>query len=161
MKKSYIALIVAVAIFANILILSFLLPMIGYWFGLVFFSSDTSHDNAEIEIVDYRLCEGKDGEDIIIVKYLLKNNGKDPTALGYEGNFYAYQEGIGLVECYEELPKECNYDLDDQYKNIKGGVEYYAEIAYVLEFSDKDVEILVEDYGDFSDRKKEKVFQLQ
>ncbi len=126
-----------------------------------------SGNGAEIEIDSYRLCETADGEDVIIIKYLLKNKGNEPTCLMYEGDFYTYQNGISLTEYnrYDEdgeysIPKEWNYDSDDQYKNIKGGVEYYAEVAYLLEDPVADVEVEVEDYGLFGG-KKEKVFTLK
>ncbi|MBP3391130.1 MAG: DUF5067 domain-containing protein [Clostridia bacterium] len=156
MKKSHIALIVIVAIVVavGIFICS---PFTWLFGGLVF--EITNGNSAEIEIDSYRLCEDKDGEDIIIIKYSLSNTGKQPTQLFYEGDFYVYQEGISLTEYVDELPKECDYDPEDQYKNIKGGVKYYAEIAYILEYPDKDVEVEVDDYGLFS-QNKEKTFKL-
>ncbi|MBO5852522.1 MAG: DUF5067 domain-containing protein [Clostridia bacterium] len=157
MKKSHIVLIVIVAVIATIGIL--ICSPFTWLFGGLFFEI-TSGNNVEIEIDSYRLCEDKDGEDVIIIKYLLKNDGKEPTSLFYEGDFYVYQDGVSLTEYVDELPKECNYDLDDQYKDIKGGISYYAEIAYVLEYPDKDVEVEVVDYGLF-DENKEKVFTIK
>lgn len=158
MKKSHIVLItVAVAIFVIIVAL-FTSPFALVLGGTIF--DATSGGKAKIEIDSYRLCQDKDGKDVIIIKYLLKNDGKEPTALIYEGNFSVYQEGVSLTEYYEDLPKNCDYDTEDQYKNIKSGVEYYAEIAYVLEYPDKDVEVEVDDYGIF-DGKKEKVFKIK
>ena len=134
---------------------------LGLFFGF------TEGGNAQIEIDSYRLCEDKNGEDVIIIKYLLKNKGEEPTALFYEGDFYVYQNGIGLTEytaydedADEELPEECHYDPEDQFRNIKGGAEYYAEIAYRLEDPDADVEVEVDDYG-LLDGKREKVFQIK
>lgn len=151
MKKSHIVLI-AIAIVA----VSFV-PF-AVIFGSAIFSFDC---RAEIEIDSYRLCQDADGKDVIIVKYLLKNNNKEPTALFYEGDFYAYQDGVGLNEYMEELPKECDYDLDDQYKNIKPGVEYYAEIAYILEDTTTDVIVEVDDYKFFFSKQKEKTFSIK
>ncbi len=156
MKKWHIVLIVISAIFF-IIITPIFSPITMFLFGI---ADITTGINAEVEIDSYRLCKDVDGDDIIIIKYLLKNEGKEPTSLIYEGDFYAYQNGVGLTEYTEELPKECDYDLEDQYKNIKGGVEYYAEIAYLLEYPDKDVEVEVNDYG-LSDAKKEKVFKIK
>jgi len=156
MKKRYIVLIVVAAIVVGIIALAFS-PIAVLLGGTIW--EVTSGNSAEIEIDSYRLCKDADGEDIIIIKYLLKNEGKEPTALLYEGDFYVYQNGVSLTEYYEELPKECNYDTEDQYRNVKGGVEYYAEIAYVLKYPGADVEVEVDDYGLF-DSKKEKVFKL-
>ncbi len=158
MKKRYVVLIIIGALLVNLVVLPFLSPISALWIGTIFESIDGN--NAEIEIDSFRLCEDIDGKDVIIIKYLLKNNGKEPTSLLYEGDFYVYQEGVSLVECFDELPNECHYDLDDQYKDIKGGVEYCAEIAYWLEYPDKDVEVEVNDYGLFGN-KKEKVFVIK
>ena len=161
MKKSQLVFI-AIAAICVIIVVSIFSP-ISWVLGGVFLGH-LNGSKADIGIDSYRLCQDTDGKDIIIIKYLLKNEGDEPTALIYEGDFYVYQEGISLTEFYEEdgnkLPKECNYDTEDQYKNIKGGVEYYAEIAYYLEYPDKDVEVEVNDYGLF-DKKKEKVFKLK
>ena len=108
---------------------------------------------ADIEIDSYRLCEDENGKDVIIVKYLLKNTGKENTSLIYEGDFYVYQNGVSLTECTNELPASCDYDMQDQYKNVKGGVEYGAEIAYYLESPDADVLVEVNDYGLLDDEK--------
>lgn len=132
-------------------------PVTLFFGGLIYEIS--SGISAEIDIDSYRLCKDKDGKDIIIIKYLLKNEGKEPTALFYEGDFCTYQNGIGLTEYVDELPPDCNYDPEDQYKNIKSGKEYYAEIAYLLESLENDVEVEVNDYG-FFDRKKGKVFRI-
>lgn len=155
MKKSHVVLIVIASALAGIFLFSnFFLILGGIFLDII------SGSNADIEIDSYRLCETKEGDDVIVIKYLLKNNGKEPTALLYEGDFYVYQDGVSLTECIDELPKECDYDTQDQYKNIKGGVEYYAEIAYYLESPDSDVEVEVNDYGLFDD-KEEKVFSLK
>ena len=155
MKKGYVVLIVIAAI---IVIMATVGPMVLFLGGTIW--EVTGGSSAEIEIDSYRLCQDADGEDVIIIKYLLKNEGKEPTALIYEGDFYVYQKGVSLTEYCEELPKECDYNTEDQYRNVKGGYEYYAEIAYVLEYPDEDVEVEVDDYG-LSDRKKEKVFKLK
>ncbi|MBQ7768600.1 MAG: DUF5067 domain-containing protein [Oscillospiraceae bacterium] len=152
MKKRYIVLIVVAAI---IFVLS---PVALIFTGIMI---DVNMDSkVQIEIDSYRLCENAYGDDVIIVKYLLKNDGKDATSLYYEGDFYVYQNGVSLTEYCEELPKECDYDTEDQYRNVKGGYEYYAEIAYLLEYPDGDVEVEVDDYG-WSNSKKTKVFKLK
>ena len=161
MKNSKLVLI-AIAAVCVIVIVSVLSPVVWFLGGSCF--EFVSGMKTDIEIDSYRLCQDVNGDDVIIIKYLLKNNGDEPTCLIYEGDFYVYQDGVSLTEFYTDdenkLPKECNYDAEDQYKNIKGGVEYYAEIAYWLEYPDKDVEVEVNDYGLF-DKTKEKVFKLK
>ena len=152
MKKRYIVLIVIAAV------LALLLPVALICGGIML--ELKADDAVQIEIDSYRLCESAYGEDIIIVKYLLKNNSTEATSLWYEGDFYVYQNGVSLTEYYEELPKECDYNMDDQNRNVKGGYEFYAEIAYELEDTDADVEVEVDDYG-WTDTKKVKVFKLK
>lgn len=156
MKKGHIFLIVVAAV-VGIVIVVCSSPLLLLFGGAVW--DATIGNFAQIEIDSYRLCEDQDGEEIIIIKYLLKNEGKEPTSLIWEGEFYVYQNGVGLNEYIDELPKECHYDPEDQYKNVKGGVEYYAEIAYRLEDPEGDVEVEVVDYG-LIDNKKEKVFTI-
>ena len=152
MKKRYIVLIVVVAI---IFVLS---PVALIFTGIMI---DIKMDSeVQIEIDSYRLCENAYGDDVIIVKYLLKNEGKEPTTLWNEGDFYVYQNGVSLTEYYEDIPKEWDYNMEDQNRNIKGGYEFYAEIAYLLEYPDGDVEVEVDDYG-WSNSKKTKVFKLK
>ncbi len=157
MKKGYVVLLVIAAIIVGILVVSY--SPIALLLGGTIWEA-TNGSTAEIEIDSYRLCQDAKGKDIIIIKYLLKNEGKEPTTLISEGDFYVYQKGVSLTEYYEELPKECNYDTEDQYRNIKGGVEYCAEIAYELKYPGEDVEVEVDDYGWGID-KKIKVFKLK
>lgn len=161
MKKSHlIALLAVIAAFIIIAVTvfsPFIMLMFGSLVGL------TTGVNAEVNIDSYRICQDDEGNDIIIIKYLLINDGKEPTCLCYEADCYVYQNGVSLSEYYgdeTELPKECNYDSEDQYRNVKGGVSYYAEIAYILEYPDADVEVEVNDYGWF-DRKKERTFKIK
>ena len=157
MKKSHIALIVIACVVAAYAVFSYFIPM-SMFFGSIFMDGFSGNE-AKIEIDGYRLCKDANGDDVVIIRYLLKNDGEEPTCLIWEGDFYVYQNGVGLTECYEELPKECDYDTEDQFKNIKGGVEYCAEIAYLLNDPDADVEVEVDDYG-LRDGKKQKVFQI-
>ena len=161
MKKSRIILLIVIsAVVATVVSL--------FTIFFVFFGGMPYGTGAEIEIDSYRLCQDSDGKDVIIIKYLLKNNDDEPTALYYEGDFYVYQDGVSLTEYQnyyyydseKEIPNEWDYDSEDQYKMIKGGVEYYAEIAYVLEYTDKDVEVEVIDY-EFFDKKKVMVFEIK
>ncbi len=155
MKKWHLILI-AIGAICVLAVTSLGVPYLVYGGVLLL---DGAATKAEIEIDSYRLCQDANGKDVIIIKYLLKNQGKTATSLFYEGDFYVYQNGIQLMEYYEELPQTCAYDAEDQMKNIKGGVEYYAEIAYSLENTEDDVEVEVDDYGLF-DGKKQKVFAM-
>ena len=156
MKKGYIVLIVVGAVIAIAINIFVFLQMPKVLDNL--FLPDWS--SAEIEIDSYRLCVDEYGEDVVIIRYFIKNNGRETTTLSAEGYFEVYQNGVALSECYEDLPRDCYYDSNDQYRNIKSGAEYYAEIAYYLEYPYEDIEVEVEDYGLFYE-KKSKVFTLQ
>ena len=152
MKKRYIVLIVVAAILVT------LLPAALVFSGIMIELKTDS--DVQIEIYSYRLCETADGEKVIIVKYLLKTDGEETTSLWTEGDIYVYQNGVSLTEYYEDIPKEWDYNMEDQNRNVKGGYEFYAEIAYELEDPNADVEVEVDDYG-WSDTKKQKVFKLK
>ncbi|MBQ5911096.1 MAG: DUF5067 domain-containing protein [Clostridia bacterium] len=154
MKKGHIVLIV-VAVLVAVFIFSPLPLITG---GIIL--DATMGTKAEIEIEGYRLCKDRYGDDVIIVKYLLTNKGKEPTCLSLEGDFYVYQNGVSLTEYMDELPRECNYDTEDMYKNVKGGVSYGAEVAYRLDSVSQDVEVEVTDYGLF-EKDKQKTFKLK
>ena len=162
MKKRYIILIIlaSVVFLAMVALVAFKVtsPMAMLFGG-------EPDARAEIGIESYRLCKDQYGDDVIIIKYRFKNNREEPTALFYEGDFYVYQNGISLSECTDELPREYDYDPNDQHRNIKHGIEYYAEIAYYLEYPDKDVEVevLPYPYGLFPDENNKivKVFEIK
>ena len=159
MKKWHLILIAIACMFVIFITSVGVIPVLVYG-GAVLLDGMDFVTKADIEIDSYRLCQDADGKDVVIVKYLLKNEGVEPTSLINESTISVYQNGVQLTECYDELPKECDYDLEDQMKYIKGGKTYYAEIAYFLENTDDDVEVEVLDYGLF-DGKKHKIFTIQ
>ena len=161
MKKSHLIVLLAVVAGVVVIFSAILAPFAMFFGSMLIYGFNGN--NAIIEIDSYRLCQDTDGNDIIIIKYLLINEGDDPTCLINEGDFYVYQNGISLSEFYDEeyneLPKEVDYDSEDQYRDVKGGVKYYAEIAYELESPTADVQVEINDYG-FVDKKKEKTFVI-
>ena len=162
MKKSHLIALLAVVAGVVVIFSAILAPFAMFFGSMLIY--EFNGNNAKIEIDSYRLCHDTDGNDIIIIKYLLINEGDDPTCLINEGDFYVYQNGISLSEFYDDeednqLPKEVDYDSEDQYRDVKGGVNYYAEIAYELESPTADVQVEINDYG-FVDKKKEKVFKI-
>ena len=159
MKKWHLILIAIACMFVIVITSVGVIPVLVYG-GAVLLDGMDFVTKADIEIDSYRLCQDADGKDVVIVKYLLKNEGSEPTSLFNESEICVYQNGVQLTECYDELPNECDYDLEDQMKYIKGGKTYDAEIAYFLENTDDDVEVEVLDYGLF-DGKKHKIFTIQ
>lgn len=157
MKRNTIIIIVAVIVVVSVLgaIVFSLYPP-----SFSFFGGTLGGGKSELEADSYRLCKDENGEDIIIIKYLLKNNSKETTSLYFDFHCTVYQNGIELSEAYDELPKEYDYDSEDQYRNIKSGVEFYAEIAYKLEDLEGDIEVEI-DRASLFGKKKVKVFELK
>lgn len=105
-------------------------------------------DSGTVEIKDYRLAEDRDGNAVVIITYAFAYTDEEYTNL-FCGTVYhqVFQNGIGLIECEEEdVSESADYDEDDQYKDLKAGVELDVEIAYTLENTTDDIEVEVSDY---------------
>ncbi len=123
-------------------------------------TSNSSLGNYEIVIQSCRLATDYQGDAIIIVKYKYTNNDSDPTAFYLAVNAEAYQDGIGLNECY--FPDDsANYSSDNQMKEIKQGATLYVEVAYTLNNTTSDVEIEVEELFSWSSKKITKTFSIK
>lgn len=137
MKKKYIVLIVIGCV------LTFIFE-VALATGLILLG-EFSPQECEVDVEGYRLVKDEADNDIIIVRYDFENEGKSSTNLLNEYYIQLYQKGVGLVEVYE-LPKECHYNEEDQYREIRGGASYVVEIAYELIDTTSDVEVVIEDY---------------
>lgn len=134
-------------------------------------SSDSSSNNASknpsnsnlgdynVIIESCRLSIDYKDAPIVIVKYKFTNNGDEPASFSWSLEDRAFQDGVGLNECY--TADDCaNYSYDNQTKEIKKGASLYVEVAYVLNDSTTDVEIEVSELFSFSDKKITKTFSI-
>ncbi len=98
-----------------------------------------------VEIVSSRLAKDFQGNDIIIVKYKFTNvKNDDPISFGVAIEDNAYQDGVGLNQCYF-ADDSAEYNSDNSLKEIKKGASIEVEVAYELNDSSTDVEIEVKE----------------
>lgn len=112
-----------------------------------------------VVIESCRLATDYEGKPIVIVKYTFTNNGDEPASFMFSLECNAFQDGIGLNECYF-VDDSANYSSDNQTKEIKKGASLAVEVAYELNNSTTDVEIEVSELISFSDKKITKIFSI-
>ena len=112
-----------------------------------------------VSILGYRFAEDYDGENVIIVKYNFKNNSDENAAFYLTFDASAYQNGIGLNECYF-VDESANYSSDNQTKEIKPGANIDVEEAYLLNDNTSSIDIEVKELFSFSDDVIKKTFVI-
>lgn len=122
-------------------------------------SSNSKLGDYEVVIQSARLATDYEGKPVIIVQCKFTNNGDDPASFEWSLDYAAYQDGIGLNECYFVDESE-NYSSDNQTKEIKKGATLTVEIAYELNDTTTDVEVEISEYLSFSDKKITKSFSI-
>lgn len=120
-------------------------------------SSNSDLGDYNVIIESCRLATDYEGEPIIIVKYKFTNNGDEPACFAWSLKYDAFQDGVGLNQCYF-VDDSANYSSDNQTKEIKKGASLFVEVAYKLNDSTTDVEIDVSELISFSDKKIIKTF---
>lgn len=122
-------------------------------------SSNSKLGDYDVIIESCRLATDYEGEPIVIVKYKFTNNGDEPACFAWSLEYDAFQDGVGLNECYF-ADDSANYSSDNQTKEIKRGSSLSVEVAYELNDSTTDVEIEVSELISFSDKKITKTFSI-
>ena len=112
-----------------------------------------------VEIKSCRLAEDYLGKPVVIVTYTFTNYANDAEAFYVTIEDHVYQDGIGLNESYV-LADSANYSSDNQMKEIKTGASLDVEVAYELNDSTTDIEVEVEEYFSFTDKKVTKTFSI-
>lgn len=107
-----------------------------------------------------RLATDYEGKPIIIVKYRFTNNDDEPACFAWTFEYEAYQNGIGLNECYF-ANDSANYSIDNQTKQIKKGATLDVEVAYNLNDTTTDVDVEVSEMLSFNDKKVIKKFSIR
>lgn len=114
----------------------------------------------DVVIESSRLATDFQGNDIIIVKFKFTNNSEEPAAFNYSISCSAFQNGVGLNECYF-ADGSANFSLDNQNKEIKKGVTLTVEVAFELNDSTTDVEIEVSELWSLNNKKVTKIFSIK
>lgn len=122
-------------------------------------SSTSTLGDYDVIIESCRLATDYEGEPIVIVKYKFSNNGDEPACFAWSLNYDAFQDGVGLNECYV-ADESAKYSSDNQTKEIKKGASLYVEVAYELNDATTDVEIEVSELISFSNKKLTKTFSI-
>ncbi len=120
-------------------------------------SSNLGDYNVVIE--SSRLATDYEGKPIVIVKFQFTNNSDDNACFAWSLDHNAFQNGVGLNECYV-VDDSANYSSDNQTKEIKKGASISVEVAYKLNDSTTDVEVEVSELISFSDKKITKIFSI-
>ncbi len=160
MKKKLVALVLSVA-----MMLSFgacFDDSVSQGNGNVTGSTNNNATLGDYEVVidSCRFAKDYEGDAIIIVKYKFTNNGDEPASFAYSIDEGAFQDGIGLNECYFAADS-ANYSSDNQTKEIKKGATLSVEVAYELNNTVSDVEVEVSEWISFSSKKITKTFSIK
>ena len=115
--------------------------------------------NYNVVIDSCRLATDYEGKPIVIVKYQFTNNDDDAAAFWLTFDYDAYQNGVGLNECFL-VAKSANFSTDNQQKEIKKGVSISVEVAYELNDTATDIEVEVAELFSLSDKKITKTLKI-
>ena len=122
-------------------------------------SSSSTLGDYDVVIESARLATDYEDKPIVIVKFKFTNNGNEPACFMWSLNYKAFQDGVGLNECYV-TDDSANYSSDNQTKEIKQGASLYVEVAYKLNDTTTAVEVEVSEYISFSNKKITKTFTI-
>ena len=124
-------------------------------------TDNTTLGDYSVEIKSSRLAEDYEGKDVIIITYGFTNNSAEEASAFYVTfSAKAYQDGVGLNEAYI-LDDDADYSADNQTKEIKKGSSIDVEVAYVLNDSETDVVVEVEELFSFNDKVISKTFTIK
>ncbi len=114
-----------------------------------------------VEIKSSRLAKDYEGKDVVIVTYSFTNK-KNDTATSFAGAIEdnAYQNGVGLNECYF-IDDSYEYNSENSTKEIKKGASIEVEVAYVLNDTTTPIDVEVGELFSFDDKVISKTFNLQ
>ncbi len=123
-------------------------------------SVDNKLGSYSVDIKSCRISEDFEGKPIVIITYGFTNNGENSAAFYTSVSTEAFQNGIGLNECYF-AEDGANYNSENQTKEIKTGATLDVEVAYNLNDTETDVEVEVTEWISLSDKKLTKTFSIK
>lgn len=98
-----------------------------------------------VTIKDSRIAKNSEGEPVLIVTYSFTNNSNNAAAFLYSVSEKLYQNGVELSAEYFTYGID-DYNVDDASKEIKPGVTFDVQRAYVLNDTETDVDVEISDY---------------
>lgn len=123
-------------------------------------TAENNVGNYSIEIKSARLTKNWEGKPSVVVTYGFTNNDDDPASFMVAFQENAYQNGVGLEKAYT-LDDTDPYDEANQSKEIKKGASLDVEVAYILNDTETDVEVEVEEWLGLSDDKVSRTFSIK
>ena len=123
-------------------------------------ANDSNVGDYSVEIKSARLTKDWEGKNTVVITYGFTNNGDNAISFSTAISDNAYQNGVGLEQAFI-LKDGDPYDDSNQYKEIKKGATLDVEIPYVLNDSESDVEVEVEEWISFSDDKVSRTFSIK
>lgn len=96
-----------------------------------------------VNIKAIELAEDYAGNPAVVVTYEWTNNSDESKAFGYALKDTVFQKGI---ECETSIIKIVTDDSDGKYKEIKPGITYEFRCGYLLNDTESDIEIEVQEY---------------
>lgn len=126
--------------------------------------SDTVEENQlgnySLEIKSARTTENWEGKPSIVITYSFTNNSDDSTSFYIAFQDNAYQDGIGLERAYTMKDGD-PYDEANQSKDIKPGASIDVDVGYILNDTETDVEVEVEELFSFDEKTISKTFSIK
>lgn len=123
-------------------------------------ATESNVGNYSIEIKNARLSKNWEGKDAVVITYGFTNNDDEPASFMVAFQENAYQNGVGLERAYT-LDDGDPYDEANQSKEIKKGASLDVEVAYILNDTETDVEVEVEEWLGLSDDKVTRTFSIK
>ncbi|MBP3696376.1 MAG: DUF5067 domain-containing protein [Clostridia bacterium] len=123
-------------------------------------NADSNVGEYSVDIKSARLSESWDGKDVVVITYGFTNNSDDSASFGVAFEDNAYQNGVGLERAYT-LKDGDPYDDGNQYKDIKTGATLDVEVPYVLNDTETDVEVEVEELFGLNDDMVTRTFSIK
>lgn len=114
----------------------------------------------KVEIKDARLTKDYENKPVVVVTYGFTNNADEAAAFEWTFEDNVYQNGVGLEHSYI-LKDGDPYNDSNKSKEIKKGVTLDLEVAYVLNDTETDIVVEVEELISFSDAVVSRTFSIK
>lgn len=121
---------------------------------------DSNVGSYSVEIKSARLSKNWEGKESVVITYGFTNNSEESSSFDIAFSYNAYQNGVGLERAYT-LQDDDPYDEANQSKKIKTGATLDVEVAYILNDTETDVDVEVEEWLGLSDDKVSRTFSIK
>ena len=123
-------------------------------------NADSNVGEYSVDIKSARLTENYEGKPVVVITYGFTNNSDDAASFGVAFDDNVYQNGVGLEKAYV-LKDGDPYDSANQLKDIKTGASLDVEVPYILNDTETDVEVEVEELFGLNDDMVTRTFSIK